>query len=75
MTLDDVMSVSRAFCADSSVDVTTRLDVLRLLEQSFALSDADLALLVLYRTDAIVAARWPRVEVSDVIVDVKPPLA
>ena len=66
VTLDDVMSVLRTFCADSTVDVTTRLDVLRLLEQCFDLDDRDLGLLLLYRTDAIVGAKWSDVQVRGV---------
>ena len=64
VTLDDLLSVLRPFCADAAVDVHLRLDILRLLEQSFSLQASDVTLLLYYRTDAIVAPHWSDVEVS-----------
>ena len=64
VSLEDVMSVLRPFCADAGVDVSTRLSVLKTLETGFELDDRDLSLLLVYRTDAIVTSQWPLVKVT-----------
>ncbi|XP_013421684.1 neuroblastoma-amplified sequence [Lingula anatina] len=55
---EDIINLLRPFCADAIVPVEPRLDVLQILEQCFDLTDNDLVLLVLYRTDAIVSTAW-----------------
>ena len=55
---EDVMSLLRPFCADIAVEVSVRLDILQMLEQCFKLSDKDLGLLILYRTQALVSSAW-----------------
>ena len=56
---DDVMRLLRPFCADTSVAVGVRLEILQMLEAGFSLSHTDLALLILYRTQALVSSAWP----------------
>ena len=65
---EDVMSLLRPFCADVGVEVSVRLRVLQTLEQSFSLSSADLGLLILYRTQAVVSSAWTDREVNRVFV-------
>ncbi|CAL1537532.1 unnamed protein product [Lymnaea stagnalis] len=62
---EDVISLLRAFCSDSSIEVQHRLDVLRVLEKSFDLSECDKTLLTLYRTQALVSSAWPQTEISE----------
>ncbi|GFS05660.1 neuroblastoma-amplified sequence-like [Elysia marginata] len=62
---EDVMSLLRTFCSDASIEVTPRLDVLRVVEKSFELSATDTLLLTLYRTDALVSSTWPDIEVTE----------
>ncbi|XP_048258558.1 NBAS subunit of NRZ tethering complex-like isoform X1 [Haliotis rufescens] len=62
---EDVMSLLRPFCSDSSVAVKPRLDVLHILEKSFHLSQEDTALLTFYRTEALMSAAWKEQKVSE----------
>ncbi|XP_046551537.1 LOW QUALITY PROTEIN: neuroblastoma-amplified sequence-like [Haliotis rubra] len=62
---EDVMSLLRPFCSDSSVAVKPRLDVLHILEKSFNLSQQDTALLTFYRTEALVSSSWKGQELSE----------
>ncbi|BFY98427.1 hypothetical protein BsWGS_01467 [Bradybaena similaris] len=62
---EDVMSLLRSFCSDASFAVTPRLDVLKVLEKSFDLSDTERILLTLYRTDALVSSTWSEMKVSE----------
>ncbi|KAK2171519.1 hypothetical protein NP493_1055g01012 [Ridgeia piscesae] len=62
---EDVMSEIRPFCSNSAIEVKLRLSILKILEQSFSLSDEDLQLLILYRTQAVVAAAWPDLQVAE----------
>ncbi|XP_012940751.1 neuroblastoma-amplified sequence [Aplysia californica] len=62
---EDVMSLLRSFCSDAAIEVPPRLDVLRVLEKSFDLSETDRVLLTLYRTDALVSSTWPDINMSE----------
>ncbi|KAH9508425.1 hypothetical protein Btru_055206 [Bulinus truncatus] len=62
---EDVISLLRSFCSDSTIEVPHRLDVLKVLEKSFDLSECDKTLLTLYRTQALVSVSWPGIEVDE----------
>ncbi|KAK3097270.1 hypothetical protein FSP39_008222 [Pinctada imbricata] len=65
VTVEDVMELLRSYCSDSNVAVKPRLDVLFILEKSFNLSEGDLVLLILYRTQAVVKSSWTDIEVEE----------
>ena len=50
----------RTFCAEPDLEMTSRLAVLRLLKQSFHLSQEDEALLLFCNTTAIVGQFWKK---------------
>eukprot|EP00117_Sycon_ciliatum_P023048 scpid5108/ scgid19701/ Neuroblastoma-amplified sequence; Neuroblastoma-amplified gene protein homolog len=50
----DIVELLRAFCAQSDIQMSSRLSVLRLLQQSFHLSEEDEALLLFCNTAATV---------------------
>ncbi|XP_070541643.1 NBAS subunit of NRZ tethering complex-like [Ptychodera flava] len=55
---DHIQDGLRPFCADMSVALKPRMDILLLLEKSFELTGEDHELLLFYRSDAIVATAW-----------------
>ncbi|XP_052794949.1 NBAS subunit of NRZ tethering complex-like [Mya arenaria] len=64
LTSERLLSQLRPFCSDSSVEVQPRLDVLHILEKSFKLSDEDMVLLHLYRTQAVITDTWHDCKIS-----------
>ncbi|XP_076101260.1 NBAS subunit of NRZ tethering complex-like [Mytilus galloprovincialis] len=62
---EDVMVLLRPFCSDDRVAVQPRLDVLHMVEKSFQLSEEDLVLLTLYRTEAVVKATWSDTQLKE----------
>ncbi|XP_064620288.1 NBAS subunit of NRZ tethering complex-like [Lineus longissimus] len=70
---DDVLLLVRPFVSDSTIAIQPRLDILQILEQAFELSDEDLVLLILYRTEAIVETTWKdrQVTADDIVSDGK----
>lgn len=71
VTSEDMMILLRPFCSDDTVAVKPRLDVLHIVEKSFKLSEEDLVLLTLYRTEAVVKATWSDTQLkqSDISTD------
>ncbi|KAH3741593.1 hypothetical protein DPMN_048318 [Dreissena polymorpha] len=65
VTGEQLMSQLRPFCSDPTVNVQPRLDVLHILEKSFSLSEDDLVLLTLYRTQAVITEVWPDIQVAE----------
>lgn len=56
LTDDDVMECMRAFCNDQQIDINTRLVILEKLKKIIkTMSDDDLMLLLVYKTNAILA--------------------
>ncbi|KAF8777200.1 Neuroblastoma-amplified sequence like protein [Argiope bruennichi] len=53
------------FCQDSEVPVATRLSILQLLEKTNFISPEYCDLLLLYRTQAVISATWPDLQVSE----------
>ncbi|XP_036290535.1 neuroblastoma-amplified sequence isoform X3 [Pipistrellus kuhlii] len=66
---EDLLEWLRPFCADDSRPVRPRVHALQVLGQSFDLSEEDGRLLVLFRTEAILRAAWPRRQVAVADVD------
>uniref|UniRef100_A0A3Q1FX53 NBAS subunit of NRZ tethering complex n=1 Tax=Acanthochromis polyacanthus TaxID=80966 RepID=A0A3Q1FX53_9TELE len=64
VTSDDLLTWLRPFCGDASLPVRPRIDVLQILEGNFSLRDADVLLLLLYRTQAVLKDR--EVQIKDV---------
>uniref|UniRef100_A0A8C5AQW2 NBAS subunit of NRZ tethering complex n=1 Tax=Gadus morhua TaxID=8049 RepID=A0A8C5AQW2_GADMO len=64
VTSDDLLAWLRPFCGDAALPVRPRISVLQTLENSFSLRDADVRLLLLYRTRAVLQER--PVEMEDV---------
>ncbi|KAK0060125.1 neuroblastoma-amplified sequence [Biomphalaria pfeifferi] len=62
---EDVISLLRSFCSDNTIEVPHRLNVLKVLEKSFDLSECDKILLTLYRTQALVSIAWPNTQVNE----------
>ncbi|CAL9692306.1 unnamed protein product [Knipowitschia caucasica] len=62
VTSDDLLAWLRPFCGDSSLPVRPRIDVLQILENNFSLKDADVRLLLLYRTQAVLKEREFQIE-------------
>ncbi|XP_028997310.1 NBAS subunit of NRZ tethering complex isoform X2 [Betta splendens] len=62
VTSDDLLAWLRPFCGDASLPVRPRIDVLQILESNFSLRDADVRLLLLYRTKAVLKDREVRIE-------------
>ncbi|XP_067123633.1 NBAS subunit of NRZ tethering complex-like [Centruroides vittatus] len=60
-----VLELLRPFCSDTSVSVQIRLKVLQLLEKTTNLDIEDLDLLLLFRTQAIVATAWEGIEINE----------
>uniref|UniRef100_A0AAR2M583 Neuroblastoma-amplified sequence N-terminal domain-containing protein n=1 Tax=Pygocentrus nattereri TaxID=42514 RepID=A0AAR2M583_PYGNA len=56
---EDLLAWLRPFCGDDSKPVRLRIEVLQILECSFSLSDEDIRLLVLFRSQAVLKACWP----------------
>lgn len=53
---DDVMECMRAFCNDQQIDINTRLSILEKLKKIVkSMSDTDMMLLLVYKTNAILA--------------------
>uniref|UniRef100_A0A8C5FM34 NBAS subunit of NRZ tethering complex n=1 Tax=Gadus morhua TaxID=8049 RepID=A0A8C5FM34_GADMO len=63
VTSDDLLAWLRPFCGDAALPVRPRISVLQTLENSFSLRDADVRLLLLYRTRA---AHWAQRQIADV---------
>ncbi|XP_063079339.1 NBAS subunit of NRZ tethering complex [Engraulis encrasicolus] len=65
---DDVLAWLRPFCGDEDRPVRPRIEVLKVLEQSFSLSPEDARLLVYFRSHAILKAGWPhrQLEMKDI---------
>ncbi|XP_053141424.1 NBAS subunit of NRZ tethering complex isoform X2 [Hemicordylus capensis] len=61
---DDLLDWLRPFCGNDSLPVKPRIKVLQILEQAFHLSDEDSKLLVLFRTQAVLRACWPKIQVE-----------
>nr|XP_061806612.1 NBAS subunit of NRZ tethering complex-like [Nerophis lumbriciformis] len=61
---DDLMEWLRPFCGDSSLPVRSRVAVLQILESNFSVRDADVRLLLLYRTQAVL--KHTEVQMEDV---------
>uniref|UniRef100_F6S8F4 NBAS subunit of NRZ tethering complex n=1 Tax=Monodelphis domestica TaxID=13616 RepID=F6S8F4_MONDO len=64
LSADDLLAWFRPFCADDSLPVKPRVQVLQSMERSFQLTDEDRKLLVFFRTEAILKATWPQTQVS-----------
>ncbi|KAM9062350.1 NBAS subunit of NRZ tethering complex [Sarcophilus harrisii] len=64
LSSDDLLEWFRPFCADDTLPVKPRVQVLQSMERSFQLSDEDRKLLVFFRTEAILKATWPQTQVS-----------
>lgn len=64
VTSDDLLAWLRPFCSAAGLPVRPRVLVLQALENNFSLQDADLRLLLLYRTQAVLKDR--PVEMEDV---------
>ncbi|XP_078145981.1 NBAS subunit of NRZ tethering complex [Centroberyx gerrardi] len=64
VTSDDLLAWLRPFCGDAALPVRPRIDVLQILESNFSLRDADVRLLLLYRTQAVLKDR--QFEIEDV---------
>uniref|UniRef100_A0A3P8SG81 NBAS subunit of NRZ tethering complex n=1 Tax=Amphiprion percula TaxID=161767 RepID=A0A3P8SG81_AMPPE len=62
VTSDDLLTWLRPFCGDASLPVRPRIDVLQILEGNFSLRDADVLLLLLYRTQAVLKDREVQIE-------------
>ncbi|XP_008284404.1 NBAS subunit of NRZ tethering complex [Stegastes partitus] len=62
VTSDDLLAWLRPFCGDASLPVRPRIDVLQILEGNFSLRDADVLLLLLYRTQAVLKDREVQIE-------------
>lgn len=62
VTSDDLLTWLRPFCGDASLPVRPRIDVLQILEGNFSLRDADVLLLLLYRTQAVLKDREVQME-------------
>ncbi|KAM7368017.1 hypothetical protein PAMP_014272 [Pampus punctatissimus] len=62
VTSDDLLAWLRPFCGDASLLVRPRIDVLQILESNFNLRDADVRLLLLYRTQAVLKDREVQIE-------------
>lgn len=60
-----VLELLRPFCSDISVPVQVRLNVLQLLEKTTNLDIEDLDLLLLFKTQAMVAAAWIGVDICE----------
>ncbi|KAF7694273.1 hypothetical protein HF521_008026 [Silurus meridionalis] len=56
---EDLLAWLRPFCGDDSKPVRVRIEVLQILEHSFSLSEQDVRLLVLFRSQAVLKACWP----------------
>ncbi|XP_036438220.1 neuroblastoma-amplified sequence isoform X2 [Colossoma macropomum] len=56
---EDLLAWLRPFCGDDSKPVRLRIEVLQILERSFSLSEEDIRLLVLFRSQAVLKACWP----------------
>lgn len=56
---EDLLAWLRPFCGDDSKPVRVRIEVLQILENSFSLSEQDVRLLVLFRSQAVLKACWP----------------
>ncbi|KAK3506670.1 hypothetical protein QTP70_013761 [Hemibagrus guttatus] len=56
---EDLLAWLRPFCGDDSKPVRVRIEVLQILEHSFSLSEQDIRLLVLFRSQAVLKACWP----------------
>lgn len=63
MSSEDLLAWLRPFCGDDSKPVRVRIEVLQILEHSFSLSEQDVRLLVLFRSQAVLKACWPSREV------------
>ncbi|XP_060740193.1 NBAS subunit of NRZ tethering complex isoform X1 [Tachysurus vachellii] len=56
---EDLLAWLRPYCGDDSKPVRVRIEVLQILEHSFSLSEQDVRLLVLFRSQAVLKACWP----------------
>ncbi|KAG5277190.1 hypothetical protein AALO_G00114610 [Alosa alosa] len=65
---DNVLAWLRPFCGDDSRPVRPRIEVLKVLEHSFSLSEEDIRLLVFFRSQAVLKAGWPdrELEIKDI---------
>ncbi|XP_061667900.1 NBAS subunit of NRZ tethering complex isoform X2 [Syngnathoides biaculeatus] len=61
---DDLLAWLRPFCSDPSLPVRPRIAVLQILESNFSMRDADVRLLLLYRTQAVL--KHSQVQMEDV---------
>ncbi|XP_061126095.1 NBAS subunit of NRZ tethering complex isoform X1 [Syngnathus typhle] len=61
---DDLLTWLRPFCGDPSLPVRPRIAVLQILESNFSMRDADMRLLLLYRTQAVL--KHTQVQIEDV---------
>ncbi|XP_051908566.1 NBAS subunit of NRZ tethering complex isoform X1 [Hippocampus zosterae] len=61
---DDLLAWLRPFCGDPSLPVRPRIAVLQILESNFTMCDADVRLLLLYRTQAVL--KHTEVQIEDV---------
>ncbi|XP_056670736.1 NBAS subunit of NRZ tethering complex isoform X2 [Monodelphis domestica] len=64
LSADDLLAWFRPFCADDSLPVKPRVQVLQSMERSFQLTDEDRKLLVFFRTEAILKATWPQTQLA-----------
>src|SRR4029434_2613040 len=55
---DNVCAWLRPFCGDDGRPVRPRIEVLKVLEHSFSLSEEDIRLLVFFRSQAVLKAGW-----------------
>ncbi|XP_048858218.1 NBAS subunit of NRZ tethering complex isoform X2 [Brienomyrus brachyistius] len=65
---DDLLGWLRPFCADASMSVRPRIQVLQVLEREFPLSEQDAQLLLLFRSQTVLKSCWPdkQLEMDDV---------
>ncbi|XP_077366540.1 NBAS subunit of NRZ tethering complex isoform X1 [Festucalex cinctus] len=61
---DNLLAWLRPFCGDPSLPVRPRIAVLQILESNFSMRDADVRLLLLYRTQAVL--KHSKVQIEDV---------
>jgi len=62
--VEDILGIMRPFCSDPSVPIHLRLKILQELEKAFALTSEDSELILLYRTQMIIASAWADLTVS-----------